>query len=173
MGDSNIIEIKRIDTYNHNDIEVLSNLASSIVKQHYDSILGAEQNDYMIKMFQSVDAIKSQIENGYEYYMIFMGEIPVAFTAFYERTGKLYVSKFYVDINYRKMGISRQIFEFIKNEARKKELTAIFLNVNRYNKESIEIYEHFGFKKIGREKIDIGNGYFMDDFVMEYSIIDN
>ena len=120
MGDSNIIEIKRIDTYNHNDIEVLSNLASSIVKQHYDSILGAEQNDYMIKMFQSVDAIKSQIENGYEYYMIFMGEFPVAFTAFYERTGKLYVSKFYVDINYRKKGISWQIFEFIKNEARKK-----------------------------------------------------
>ena len=94
MGDSNIIEIKRIDTYNHNDIEVLSNLASSIVKQHYDSILGAEQNDYMIKMFQSVDAIKSQIENGYEYYMIFMGEFPVAFTAFYERTGKLYLWKY-------------------------------------------------------------------------------
>lgn len=46
-------------------LEALSRLASQIVKEHYDPILGAAQNDYMIEKFQSVEAIKGQIAQGY------------------------------------------------------------------------------------------------------------
>ena len=42
-------------------VEKLSALASVIVKEHYDPILGAEQNDYMIEKFQSVKGITEQL----------------------------------------------------------------------------------------------------------------
>ena len=45
----------------------LSALASAIVKEHYDPILGSEQNDYMIEKFQSVPAITDQLGHGYQY----------------------------------------------------------------------------------------------------------
>ena len=44
--------------------EELSRLASAIVREHYDPILGTEQNDYMIEKFQSPDAIRDQIRSG-------------------------------------------------------------------------------------------------------------
>ena len=31
----------------------------------------------------------------------------------------------------------------------------------------IRIYEHFGFRKVREEKNDIGNGFYMDDWVLE------
>jgi len=30
------------------------------------------------------------------------------------------------------------------------------------------VYEHLGFVKIGEEKNDIGQGFFMDDYVFSY-----
>ena len=40
-------------------------------------------------------------------------------------------------------------------------------NVNKNNKDAIEKYIHLGFKQIDFVVPDIGNGYVMDDYVME------
>lgn len=151
--------------------EALSAFASRIVKEHFDPIIGPEQNDYMIERFQSVSAIEEQIRSGYRYYLAegtdgrFLG-----FLAFYPREGKMYLSKFYVDRSVRGRGISRQMFRFLTDETEKEGLPAIFLNVNRDNSQVIRIYEHLGFVRIREEKNDIGNGFFMDDFVLEYRL---
>lgn len=161
------IKFNRIFSNDEINLQTLSKLATSIVREHYDKIIGTAQNDYMLKKFQSVSAIKQQIENGYTYYMLTQDETPVAFTAFYERDDKIYISKLYVKKEYRGQNLSRKMLDFISNEAKNKSLKGLFLNVNRYNSQSIAIYEHLGFSKIKEEKIDIGNGYYMDDFVMQ------
>jgi ribosomal protein S18 acetylase RimI-like enzyme len=89
--------------------------------------------------------------------------------AFYPKSGKMYLSKLYVDSIYRGKGISSKMFQFIKQETMKEKLSAIILNVNRNNTEVIRIYEHLGFCKVREEENDIGNGYFMEDFVLEYT----
>ena len=43
---------------------------------------------------------------------------------------------------------------------------SLLLNVNRQNKAKF-FYEKLGFTVIKEEDIDIGNGYFMNDYVME------
>lgn len=50
-------EIKKIETY---EIEELSRIASAVVKEHFDPLIDAAQNDYMISKFQSVEAISEQ-----------------------------------------------------------------------------------------------------------------
>ncbi len=152
-------------------LEALSAFASRIVKEHFDPLIGSEQNDYMIARFQSVSAIKGQIRSGYRYYLAenedgdFQG-----FLAFYPRDGKMYLSKFYVDRSCRGKGIARKMFRFLTEETEKEGLSAVFLNVNRDNSQVIRIYEHLGFAKVREEKNDIGNGFFMDDFVLEYRL---
>ena len=50
-----------------NKIKEMSEMATEILREHYDPIVGKTQNDYMLKKFQSVDAIRGQLEQGYQY----------------------------------------------------------------------------------------------------------
>ena len=45
-------------------------------------------------------------------------------------------------------------------------IIALTLNVNRFNK-AIDFYLKNGFKIIKEENIEIGNGFLMEDYVME------
>ena len=64
MPDSKLQFIK-VDGTDDLLVSELSALASAIVKEYYDPLLGPAQNDYMIEQFQSVPAIYGQIESGY------------------------------------------------------------------------------------------------------------
>ena len=57
------------------------------------------------------------------------------------------------------------MLDFLREEARREGLSAIELNVNKYNDHSIFVYEKLGFVRIRAEMNDIGSGYYMDDFV--------
>jgi diamine N-acetyltransferase len=46
----------------------------------------------------------------------------------------------------------------------------LYLNVNRFNEKAISFYQHIGFYEAYREVIDIGNGFIMDDIVMEMKL---
>ena len=59
------------------------------------------------------------------------------------------------------------MMDFLIDETLKRGYPSIFLNVNR-NNPAIAAYEHMGFRKIREEKNDIGGGFYMDDFVMQY-----
>ncbi len=70
MSDKETVIFVPVMLQDEKKVQELSALASAIVKEHYDLLLGSEQNDYMIQMFQSVPAIKKQLENGYQYDLV-------------------------------------------------------------------------------------------------------
>ena len=156
MSEQPDIEIRPIDGSDAAALTRLSQLASAIVKQHYDPIIGAEQNDYMIAMFQSPSAIAD-------------GNTLIGFMAFYPRDGKMYLSKLYLHKDYRGKGFSHKMIDFVRREAVKDGFSAIFLNVNKGNSDSIAAYHHLGFVKVREETNDIGHGFVMDDYVLEYA----
>ena len=51
-----------------------------------------------------------------------------------------------------------------------RELDKIWLTCNRHNTNSHEVYKHLGFVTVREEKADIGEGFVMDDFIMEYEV---
>lgn len=154
-----------------NTIKQMSQLASEIVKEHYDPILGNEQNDYMIQRFQSVTAIENQLNDGYNYYFVCneQKKNKVGFLAFYKKENELYLSKFYLKKGCRGKGYSKDMLKFLITIAKEWKVPAIVLNVNKYNP-SIDVYERLGFQRIREETIDIGDGYYMDDYVYQYVI---
>ena len=44
------------------------------------------------------------------------------------------------------------------------------LNVNKHNSRAIAAYERNGFVRVEAVKIDIGGGFFMDDYIMEKAL---
>ncbi len=148
-------------------INALSDLASAIVKEHYDPILGAEQNDYMIEKFQSPQAIRDQLGHGYHYYFVLQNGVRAGFFGYYPRDGKTYLSKLYIHRDYRNRHLARDSIAFIADQTQKAGRNSIFLNVNRHNDNSIAAYEKMGFRKIAEEDNPIGHGYYMNDYVME------
>lgn len=160
-------EIKKIEKH---EIEELSHIASQVVKEHFDPLIGAAQNDYMISKFQSMEAISEQFEHGYCYYWVLENGEKAGFFAFFPRDGKMYLSKFYVLSTFRGHHLAKKMMDYIVSETRREGLSAIFLNVNRGNADVIAIYKHLGFHVIREEKNDIGQGFYMDDYVMECKI---
>ncbi len=151
-------------------VNKLSAVASEIVKEHYNPILGAEQNDYMIEKFQSPGAILEQLSHGYRYYLAEEDGCTAGFMGFYPREDVMYLSKLYLYKDKRGRGYSRKMVEFIASAARAEGLPAIELNVNRFNSGSIAAYEALGFVRVREEKNDIGHGFCMDDYVYRLEI---
>ena len=164
-----VMKFEKVELQNPAGVAALSALATDIVREHFDPLIGKAQNDYMISRFQTVEAITNQLEHGYQYYFVCENEQPVGFLAFSPRDEVLYLSKFYLQKAQRGKGYSKLMLQFVIEHAKKYGLNTVELNVNRDNP-AIYAYEHLGFVKIREEKNDIGQGFFMDDFVLSYKI---
>lgn len=158
------MEFLRLDANEDEKVKKMSEMATFIVQEHFDPIIGRKQNDYMIAKFQTVEAIQSQLRNGYYYYFVLVDGKCIGFMAFYPRGSVMYLSKFYLYKEERRKHYSRLMLDFVIQQTKKHGLTGIELNVNR-NNDAVFAYEKLGFHIIREEKNDIGSGYYMDDYV--------
>ena len=142
----------------------MSRMATEIIREHFDPLVGKAQNDYMIGRFQTEEAIREQLRHGYRYFFVKERERNVGFLAYCPRGQVLYLSKFYLYRAERGRGLSRKMLEFLIRRAWEENLTSIELNVNRHNS-AVAVYERLGFTRLREEKNDIGSGFFMDDYV--------
>jgi len=150
-------------------IRDLALMAAAIWREHYASILSSDQIDYMLDKFQSEGAIAEQIAEGYRYCFAKAGGKRIGYFAFYPREDAMYLSKWYLLREYRGKGYARPMLDYVTKAAKEMHLSAIELNVNRYNA-TVAVYEHLGFRQLRAEKNDIGSGYFMDDYVYRLDI---
>lgn len=148
------------------DIETNANI---IWKEHYGSILSYSQIEYMLKKFQSFDAMKSQEKQGYQYYILY-DNCFVGYCAVKDQGDKLFLSKLYILKEHRRKGYFKRTLSFLSDYARNHNQIAITLTVNRDNLLAIEAYKRSGFKTVRQKKTDIGNGFYMDDHIMERDI---
>ncbi|MBE5780368.1 MAG: GNAT family N-acetyltransferase [Clostridiales bacterium] len=153
------------------DIAKVAQIADEVWHEHYGELLGKAQVEYMVEMFQSVPAMKKQIaEDGYRYYMILLDGEPMGYTAVQPQGEKLFLSKLYLLAKARGKGLAGRTVSYLAEQCRKEGKTAIWLTVNKYNSGSIAVYKHLGFETIREQVADIGQGYVMDDYVMEKQV---
>ncbi|AFY52917.1 acetyltransferase [Rivularia sp. PCC 7116] len=157
-----MIEFKIVD--NNNAIAQVSKLAKNIWNEHYLPIIGNHQVSYMLDKFQSEDAIGQHIDEGYRYYMIFYNQVEAGYFSICEKGEKLFLSKLYILKYFRGKGIGKQAIEFIKSNLKN---PVIQLTVNKNNSDSLAFYKNIGFEIVDDVVMDIGNGFVMDDYVME------
>ena len=156
-----ITEVKDI-----HQIEAVASLAEEIWNQHFIPIIGKQQVDYMVEKFQSVQAIKAQLNDGYQYYLFDNAKGYFGYTAVLPRGNELFLSKLYIKKSKRGKGYGRQSLAFIESLAVMLDKSLVSLTVNRNNISTIKVYEKMGYKISGEVVKDIGNGFVMDDFTM-------
>lgn len=78
--------------------------------------------------------------------------------------------KLYLDFSYHGRGIGSNALQYAIDVARKQGYRFLRLNVNKENENALRAYRRNGFQQVEAVKIDIGGGFFMDDFVMEIAL---
>lgn len=157
-------------TVNKEMIKETSDFASEVFIDYYIPLIGEKQARYMADLFLSQDAILKLIDDGAVFRLVKdEGEI-IGFCEYKKEEGRLFLSKLYARKDRRHKGIGRFMFEDVKAYARQNDLKKIYLTVNKGNSPSYEIYLHLGFKVIDSVVNDIGQGYVMDDYIMEYTL---
>jgi len=152
------------------DVTTVVELAGEIWTEHFPPIIGAAQTAYMIEMFQSAKAVRRQIaEDGYLYYLLQSGSDRIGYTAVHPEPENhaMFLSKIYIRKSFRGQGCSRAVVNFIANLCRESGLGMIYLTVNKRNFSSIAVYKKLGFVCAQELVTGIGNGFVMDDYVME------
>lgn len=152
------------------DLHKIAELAEIIWHQHFTPIIGKEQVIYMVDKFQSFPALKEQLTSGYEYYRIFDQDDFCGYCGIHPENGKLFLSKLYLKKEARGRHLSSQTFDFLKQLCRERGLSAIWLTCNKHNDNTLAVYRHLGFKTVDTQVTDIGNGFVMDDYIMEVTI---
>ena len=152
------------------DIRRMTKVAEVVWREANVAFCTPEQVEYMIEMFQSYEAVSGQLVHGYRYFLVEEdGEI-LAYFGVQPQGERLFLSKFYILKEHRGKGIFSMGLEFMAELCREQQLDTIYLTVNRNNTHACEVYLHKGFKIAEEAVADIGCGFVMDDYIMEYHV---
>ena len=154
------------------DISIIQNLAKKSWNYAYVNIISQEQIDYMLGLMYSEETLNQHFENpNYQYYLVqenneFLGFIGFEFHQELETT-KLH--RIYFLKKAQGKGFGKKALEFVINEAKSANDKRVTLTVNK-NNNAKKFYQSQGFKVYDEAIFDIGNGYVMDDYLMEFII---
>jgi ribosomal protein S18 acetylase RimI-like enzyme len=153
------------------DLWMVRELALQIFPVTYQDIVEAPQIDYMMDMFYSNENLVKQYDEGQVFLIIYLEEKPSGFAAFtrLDRAGEFKLNKIYLDTRIQGIGLGRCLLNDVVSRVRAAGGATLQLNVNKNNK-AVGFYNAMGFTIKEEVLLDIGNGYFMDDFVMSLKL---
>lgn len=158
--------IYQITTANTHDVPLIQELTNQIWPATYLSILTQEQIDYMIAAMYNQEELARQINAGVTFLLLWDGDKAIGFAAYDKAGAGLYkLHKIYLHPDYQGKGAGKFLINTVISNITVAGGQVLELNVNRYNKARY-FYEKIGFEIYEEKDIDIGNGYWMNDFVM-------
>ena len=150
-------------------VPLLSNVASSIFVDYYTDLIGKAQAEYMADMFLSEENLLKEINNGAVCKLMFVNGIPVGFTEYKLDDDRVFLSKLYLHATFRGKKLGRELLNDVIKYTKDNNRSKIYLTCNKYNP-TLKKYLKMGFKQIDDVVSDIGQGYVMDDYIMELDI---
>lgn len=137
----------------------------------FSNILTPEQIQFMLHWMYDLKALEQQVnEKGHVFLLAKEEDEFLGFAAYEvhcQGQAKTKIHKIYILPGTQGKGIGKKLISHIKDIAFMNGDKYLYLNVNRFNENAISFYKHIGFYEAYREVIDIGNGFIMDDIVME------
>lgn len=149
------------------DIPFIQNIAHKTWAIAYTTIISHQQLDYMLHKFYSAHSLELQMQEHHYFFIALNNYKAVGFASFSKVENFIYkLQKLYVLPEQQKTGLGKKLLETVETAAKNKGANRLQLNVNRSNIAKA-FYEKNDFKIIREEDIDIGSGYFMNDYIME------
>ena len=150
------------------DAIIIQRLAESIWWKHYPSIIGEEQVRFMLNKMYNLENIEKQISEKKQQYFILEndGQDLGFFSIEVRESSAAFINKFYILQDQQRKGIGAAAFQLLLKQF--PEINCIRLQVNRQNYQAINFYFKQGFVIEEVADFDIGDGYFMNDFIMKW-----
>ncbi|MGD1320476.1 GNAT family N-acetyltransferase [Chryseobacterium sp. 2R14A] len=153
------------------NIPLIQNLAKRSWENAYAEILSKEQMNYMLETMYSENEISEHLKKPHYHYYLVFDENSNEYDGFLgfenhykENTTKLH--RIYLVPESKGKGLGKKTLDFLNEKVKENGDNRIILNVNKYNSAQ-KFYESQGYKIYDEGVFDIGNGYVMDDYLME------
>ena len=159
------------EIFSEADVRRLAKVARIVWREANVSFCTPEQVEYMIERYQSFEAISGQLMHGYRYFLIEEGDVIMGYFGVQPQGERLFLSKFYILKEYRGRKLFSLGLQYMIELCKESGLESIYLTVNRNNTHAYEVYLAKGFKVIAEEDNPIGEGFEMNDYIMEYEVM--
>ncbi|WP_085535582.1 GNAT family N-acetyltransferase [Massilibacteroides vaginae] len=159
---------------NVDEAPLIRELASQIWSDTYKHILSTEQLNYMFEMMYSLESLHQQMtEAGHRFFVVRLDDVAVGYLSIEQKAEKLFnFQKIYTLPSLHGKGIGRYLVEEGIAYLKKNYIApfTIELFVNRDNK-AVGFYKHIGFKEVATRDHAIGNGFYMNDYIMNLEVL--
>lgn len=156
------------------DIPIIQDLANIVWPHTFAHLMTQDQLKYMMDMMYSTESIEKQMADLNHCYLLVKDEDEyigyLSYEINYKQQSLTKIHKIYVLPRYQGKGVGKYLIQKALMIAKEHHNNVLTLNVKRDNK-AIQFYESQGFEIAGTEDIDIGDGYLMQDYVMNKKII--
>ena len=137
----------------------------------YGHIISQEQINFMLDWMYSDASLEKQMNSGCAFYIANLNGADIGFCSVSPDDEKVEgskahkLNKLYVLPSAQGTGAGKALLNQAIDIAKAAGSSAIFLQVNKHN-DAYSFYLKQGFIKEAEFKFDIGNGFYMDDYVM-------
>ena len=150
------------------DVDTLVTVAHEIWTEYFGTMVDGKILAKIIDAVQSKDAIQSQIENGFDYYLIVEEKVVGYFSyKINQQHSELFLSKVYISCSSRGRGIGRKVLNHLETICRGSGIKKISLTVFEKNSAAIRTYKKWGFIDIGIVRREMGSGIAFNDIEMQ------
>ena len=146
-------------------------LARIIWPVTFAKILSREQIAYMMQMMYAPEVMSAEMAAGIKFELLQIDGADAGYMV-YEKISddcaKLH--KLYLLQKFHGQNFGQKMLDHVSGRCRQMACRSLKLNVNKHNSRAIKAYLRNGFTHDHPETNPIGNGFFMDDFVMIKSL---
>jgi ribosomal protein S18 acetylase RimI-like enzyme len=182
----------RLDAMTAADFEALARLAETIWRAHYTGIIGSAQVDYMLAGRYTPEKLRLYLDADDRWLMLLridsstgsraVGYCSYALTDDHDemkpgemkpgvmKPGVMKLEQLYLLPEYYGQGLGRLMMRHVEQQARARGCGTLMLQTNKRNGIAIAFYRKTGFTVREEAVFDIGNGFVMDDYVMEKTL---
>ena len=154
-----------------NDIEAIQSISKITWLKTY-TFLPQGQMEYMLDWMYSSSSLQEQMQNGHQFYVAEVDKMIVGFASISKEKNETIfkLNKLYVLPTTQKTGAGKALLQGVIAYAKENGGKEIQLQVNR-NNNAKDFYLKQGFEILYEADFEIGNGFFMNDYVMGLTLL--
>lgn len=151
------------------EVEAVALLARTVWQATYPALISQAQIDAMLADRYAAARIRDQLDTPrHAWWVIGTPLAGFAHVELIDDAAKL--DKLYVHPARQRLGLGSALLDVAAEWAREQGRAVLRLQVNRGNARALRAYEKYGFRIVESRVFDIGNGFVMDDHVMEKTL---
>ena len=159
-----------LDPLTEADFATVASLGETIWRGHYIGMISAEQVDYMLKGRYTPEKLRAYLGAADRWLKLLRVDgRPVGYCSWSlgPTPREMKLEQLYLLAELKGQGLGGLMLRHVEDAARAHGCASVWLTVNKGNAGSIAVYKKAGFTVREAAVFDIGNGFVMDDYVME------